>query len=125
MRYTLKINTLARQCLINVEGVIENDFTTGKHSMLISSAAYKDWWRFDLEGLPEDLIRRYANMRAKFLKHIQLLRNLYNVSSKIIVVDRNHFINLFYYYYLLNQFQLDNKVFFGKYCMRLKVLFLR
>ncbi|XP_050286998.1 linoleate 13S-lipoxygenase 3-1, chloroplastic-like [Quercus robur] len=58
MRYTLNINALARQYLINAEGIIENDFTTGKHSMLISSAAYKDWWRFDLEGLPEDLIRR-------------------------------------------------------------------
>ena len=92
MRYTLKINALARQYLINAEGIIENDFTTGKHSMLISSAAYKDWWRFDLEGLPEDLIRRYANLCVKFFKHIQLLKNLYNVSSKIIVVDRNHFI---------------------------------
>jgi lipoxygenase len=60
MRYTLEINALARQYLINVEGIIENNFTTGKHSMLITSAAYKNWWRFDLEGLPSDLIRRFV-----------------------------------------------------------------
>ncbi|PRQ28947.1 putative linoleate 13S-lipoxygenase [Rosa chinensis] len=58
MRYTMKINALARQFLINSEGIIESTFTAGKHSMEISCAAYRDWWRFDLEGLPADLIRR-------------------------------------------------------------------
>lgn len=58
MRYTMKINALARQFLINAEGIIESTFTAGKHSMEISCAAYQDWWRFDLEGLPADLIRR-------------------------------------------------------------------
>ncbi|PRQ28945.1 putative linoleate 13S-lipoxygenase [Rosa chinensis] len=51
MRYTMKINALARQFPMNSEGIIESTFTAGKHSMEISCAAY-------LEGLPADLIRR-------------------------------------------------------------------
>ncbi|GKC57562.1 linoleate 13S-lipoxygenase 3-1, chloroplastic-like protein [Tanacetum coccineum] len=50
MRYTLEINAIARQDLLNADGVIEQ-------GMEISAAAYKHW-RFDLEGLPADLIRR-------------------------------------------------------------------
>eukprot|EP00257_Ricinus_communis_P028341 XP_025015755.1 linoleate 13S-lipoxygenase 3-1, chloroplastic [Ricinus communis] len=57
MRYTLEINALARQSLISADGVIENCFTPGRYCMEISAAAYKDW-RFDMEGLPSDLIRR-------------------------------------------------------------------
>lgn len=58
MRYTLEINTLARQTLINADGVIENCFTPGRYCMEISAAAYKNFWRFDQESLPADLIRR-------------------------------------------------------------------
>ncbi|CAH9122721.1 unnamed protein product [Cuscuta epithymum] len=57
MRYTLEINALARQGLINADGVIELCFTPGRYAMEISAAAYKNW-RFDLENLPADLIRR-------------------------------------------------------------------
>ncbi|KAL8138588.1 hypothetical protein V2J09_004589 [Rumex salicifolius] len=57
MRYTLEINALARQALINADGVIEASFTPGRYSMEMSAAAYKNW-RFDLEGLPADLVRR-------------------------------------------------------------------
>lgn len=57
MRYTLEINALARQSLINADGVIEASFTPGRYSMEMSAAAYKKW-RFDLEGLPADLVRR-------------------------------------------------------------------
>ncbi|KAJ7011529.1 linoleate 13S-lipoxygenase 3-1 [Populus alba x Populus x berolinensis] len=59
MRYTLEINALARQNLINADGVIESCFTPGRYCMEISAAAYKSSWRFDKEGLPADLIRRY------------------------------------------------------------------
>ncbi|KAL7100219.1 hypothetical protein ACP275_09G134000 [Erythranthe tilingii] len=58
MRYTLEINALARQSLISVDGVIESCFTPGRYCMELSAAAYKNFWRFDQEGLPADLIRR-------------------------------------------------------------------
>ncbi|CAL5411249.1 unnamed protein product [Camellia sinensis] len=58
MRYTMKINAMARETLINAGGSIEHFFTAGKYCMEISCAAYRDCWRFDLEGLPADLIRR-------------------------------------------------------------------
>lgn len=58
MRYTLEINALARQSLINGGGIIEASFSPGKYAMDVSSAAYKDMWRFDMEALPADLLRR-------------------------------------------------------------------
>ncbi|XP_077236378.1 linoleate 13S-lipoxygenase 3-1, chloroplastic-like [Tasmannia lanceolata] len=58
MRYNLEINAIARQVLINADGVIESCFTPGQYCMDISVNAYRDHWRFDLEGLPADLIRR-------------------------------------------------------------------
>ncbi|KAL2510330.1 Lipoxygenase 6 [Forsythia ovata] len=58
MRYTMEINALARQSLINGGGIIEACFSPGKYAMEISSAAYKSMWRFDMEALPADLIRR-------------------------------------------------------------------
>ncbi|KAF7814022.1 linoleate 13S-lipoxygenase 3-1, chloroplastic-like [Senna tora] len=58
MRYTLDINARARQSLINADGIIESSFTPGRYCMELSSAAYKHFWRFDMEALPADLIRR-------------------------------------------------------------------
>ncbi|KAK4488776.1 hypothetical protein RD792_004563 [Penstemon davidsonii] len=58
MRYTMEINALARQSLINGGGIIEACFSPGKYAMEISSAAYKSSWRFDMEALPADLLRR-------------------------------------------------------------------
>ncbi|XP_013615693.1 PREDICTED: lipoxygenase 6, chloroplastic-like [Brassica oleracea var. oleracea] len=58
MRYTLEINARARKSLINGGGIIESCFTPGKYAMELSSAAYKSMWRFDMEGLPADLVRR-------------------------------------------------------------------
>ncbi|KAB2634664.1 lipoxygenase 6 [Pyrus ussuriensis x Pyrus communis] len=58
MRYTFEINALARQSLINGGGIIEASFSPGKYAMEVSSAAYKDMWRFDMEALPADLLRR-------------------------------------------------------------------
>ncbi|KAL7213063.1 hypothetical protein ACSBR2_015715 [Camellia fascicularis] len=58
MRYTMEINAMARETLINAGGFVEHFFTAGKYCMEISCAAYQDCWRFDLEGLPADLIRR-------------------------------------------------------------------
>ncbi|KAJ9563135.1 hypothetical protein OSB04_008295 [Centaurea solstitialis] len=58
MRHTIAINATARESLICEDGTIERDFSPGKYSMEMACAAYRDWWRFDLEGLPADLIRR-------------------------------------------------------------------
>ncbi|WVY93562.1 hypothetical protein V8G54_032650 [Vigna mungo] len=57
LKHTLQINALAREALINEGGIIESIFSPGKYSTQIISAAYKDW-RFDMEALPADLIRR-------------------------------------------------------------------
>ncbi|XP_010265847.1 PREDICTED: linoleate 13S-lipoxygenase 2-1, chloroplastic [Nelumbo nucifera] len=57
-RYTMEINALARESLINGGGIIESGFSPGKYSIELSSAAYDQLWRFDMEALPADLIRR-------------------------------------------------------------------
>ncbi|KAJ7556901.1 hypothetical protein O6H91_05G103500 [Diphasiastrum complanatum] len=57
-RNTLSINADARKTLINANGVIEQGFNPGKYSMEMSSAAYKQEWRFDELALPADLIKR-------------------------------------------------------------------
>ncbi|CAN1359023.1 Linoleate 13S-lipoxygenase 2-1, chloroplastic, partial [Linum perenne] len=57
-RYTMEINALARQALINAGGVIESTFSTLKYSIEASSAIYDKVWRFDHEALPKDLISR-------------------------------------------------------------------
>ncbi|BFI28517.1 protein MpLOX9 [Marchantia polymorpha subsp. ruderalis] len=83
LRYTMEINGAARMNLIAADGVIassidtseadpvtklmfkligtlslETCFTPGKYCMEMSSAVYKQKWRFDMEALPADLIRR-------------------------------------------------------------------
>ncbi|XP_058729962.1 linoleate 13S-lipoxygenase 2-1, chloroplastic-like [Vicia villosa] len=57
-RYTLEINALAREKLINVDGIIESSFTPKQLSLLLSSIAYDKHWQFDLQALPNDLIHR-------------------------------------------------------------------
>ncbi|KAK2996559.1 hypothetical protein RJ639_025753 [Escallonia herrerae] len=57
-RYTMEINALAREALVNADGIIESSFSPGKYSMELSSAAYDQQWRFDLQALPADLISR-------------------------------------------------------------------
>ncbi|XP_042405541.1 linoleate 13S-lipoxygenase 2-1, chloroplastic-like [Zingiber officinale] len=57
-RYTMEINALARVYLVNANGIIEQTFAPGKYSLELCSAAYGQQWRFDMEALPADLIRR-------------------------------------------------------------------
>ncbi|KAG9450644.1 hypothetical protein H6P81_010609 [Aristolochia fimbriata] len=57
-RYTMEINALAREALINAGGIIEISFSPGKFSMELSSVGYRDQWRFDNQSLPGDLISR-------------------------------------------------------------------
>ncbi|KAK7261588.1 hypothetical protein RIF29_27902 [Crotalaria pallida] len=68
-RYTMEINALAREALINAGGTIETSFSPGKYSMEISSAAYDLEWRFDMEALPADLIRRGMAIEDPFAPH--------------------------------------------------------
>ncbi|KAL9455290.1 hypothetical protein AB3S75_010660 [Citrus x aurantiifolia] len=58
LRYTMEINALARQSLINAGGTIESAFSPLKYSIELSSAVYDQLWRFDYEALPKDLIKR-------------------------------------------------------------------
>ena len=64
-RYTMEINALAREALINANGIIESGFSPAKYSMELSSAAYDQQWRFDLQALPAYLISRYQ-LRMSF-----------------------------------------------------------
>ena len=57
-RYTMEINALAREALINAGGIIESSFSPGKYSMEFSSVAYDKQWQFNLQALPADLISR-------------------------------------------------------------------
>lgn len=57
-RFTMMINALARQALINAGGTIETSFSPEKYSMEFSSFVYEKDWRFDHQGLPADLIAR-------------------------------------------------------------------
>ncbi|KAL9255426.1 Linoleate 13S-lipoxygenase 2-1, chloroplastic-like protein [Drosera capensis] len=57
-RYTMEINALAREALINAEGTIETSFSARKYCMELSSVIYDQSWRFDSQGLPADLISR-------------------------------------------------------------------
>jgi len=59
-RYTMEINAIAREALINADGTIESSFAPGKYSIEISSAAYALEWRFDKQALPADLVSRYS-----------------------------------------------------------------
>ncbi|XP_004501998.1 linoleate 13S-lipoxygenase 2-1, chloroplastic-like [Cicer arietinum] len=58
LRYTLEINSLGRELLINANGIIELSFFTKKYSMELTSVAYDKLWQFDLQALPNDLIHR-------------------------------------------------------------------
>ncbi|XP_040991051.1 linoleate 13S-lipoxygenase 2-1, chloroplastic-like isoform X1 [Juglans microcarpa x Juglans regia] len=57
-RYTMEINALAREALINAGGIIESSFSPEKYSMEFSSVAYDQQWQFNLEALPADLLNR-------------------------------------------------------------------
>ncbi|MCO5554016.1 hypothetical protein L7F22_007542 [Adiantum nelumboides] len=67
-RNTMNINALARKELIQVDGVIEKGFSTGRYSMELSSIAYKSW-RFDEQSLPVDLIKRGVAEEDSTAKH--------------------------------------------------------
>ncbi|XWS15743.1 hypothetical protein CRYUN_Cryun34aG0028000 [Craigia yunnanensis] len=57
-RYTMDVNAQGRQLLLNAGGKIESHLSTAECSTEITASAYQNWWRFDMESLPADLIRR-------------------------------------------------------------------
>ncbi|KAJ1278352.1 hypothetical protein BS78_04G073100 [Paspalum vaginatum] len=63
-RYTMEINSLARESLINADGIIEQSFWPGKYSTEISAVAYGATWQFDTEALPNDLVKRGLAVRG-------------------------------------------------------------
>ncbi|CAK8566860.1 unnamed protein product [Lathyrus sativus] len=58
LRYTMEINKVAREVLINANGILEISFFPKKYTMELSSVAYDKLWQFDLQALPKDLINR-------------------------------------------------------------------
>ncbi|RHN39357.1 Linoleate 9S-lipoxygenase [Medicago truncatula] len=56
-RDTMNINALARNVLVNAEGIIESTFLMGRYSLELSALLYKDWV-FIEHGLPNDLLKR-------------------------------------------------------------------
>ncbi|VAI12704.1 unnamed protein product [Triticum turgidum subsp. durum] len=64
-RYTMEINAQARQMLIDAGGIIESTFSPGRYCMELSSVVYDKFWRFVMEALPEDLIRRGMAIRRE------------------------------------------------------------
>ncbi|XP_022720105.1 probable linoleate 9S-lipoxygenase 5 isoform X1 [Durio zibethinus] len=56
-RDTMAINALAREILVNADGLLEKTFYPGKYSMEMSSEIYKSWNFLD-QALPNDLKKR-------------------------------------------------------------------
>jgi lipoxygenase len=59
----MEINALAREALINADGIIEEAFWPGRYSIELCSVAYDATWQFNTEALPEDLISRGLAVR--------------------------------------------------------------
>ncbi|XP_060967000.1 lipoxygenase 2, chloroplastic [Cannabis sativa] len=69
LRYTMEINALARNILISAGGIIESIFAPGKYCLELSSVIYDKQWRFDLQGLPADLIHRGMAVEDETCEH--------------------------------------------------------
>ncbi|XP_023747615.1 probable linoleate 9S-lipoxygenase 5 isoform X2 [Lactuca sativa] len=76
-RYTMYINAIARQILINGGGILEATSFPGKYSMEMSSMFYK-YWVFPEQALPVDLLKRGMAVVDSGCRHgVRLLINDY------------------------------------------------
>ncbi|XP_047175992.1 seed linoleate 9S-lipoxygenase-2 isoform X2 [Vigna umbellata] len=67
-RDTMNINALARQSLINADGIIEKSFLPSKYSVEMSSAVYKNWVFTD-QALPAELVKRGVAVKDSSAPH--------------------------------------------------------
>ncbi|RDX62425.1 Seed linoleate 9S-lipoxygenase-2, partial [Mucuna pruriens] len=67
-RDTMNINALARQSLINADGIIEKSFLPSMYSVEMSSEVYKNWVFTD-QALPTDLIKRGVAIKDSSAPH--------------------------------------------------------
>jgi hypothetical protein len=57
-RHTIEVNSTARLNLLPARGTIEEIYTPREYVVQMASAYYRDYWTFDSNALPNDLIRR-------------------------------------------------------------------
>ncbi|KAG2379958.1 Linoleate 9S-lipoxygenase [Vigna angularis] len=67
-RDTMNINALARNVLVNAEGIIESTFLWGGYSLEMSAVVYKDWV-FPEQALPADLLKRGVAVKDSSAPH--------------------------------------------------------
>ncbi|XP_004510413.1 linoleate 9S-lipoxygenase-like [Cicer arietinum] len=80
-RDTMNINSLARNVLVNAEGIIESTFLWGGYALEMSAVVYKDWV-FTEQGLPNDLLKRGVAVEDATSPHgIRLLIEDYPYAS--------------------------------------------
>ncbi|GAU50511.1 hypothetical protein TSUD_351100 [Trifolium subterraneum] len=80
-RDTMNINSLARNVLVNAEGIIESTFLGGGYALEMSAVSYRDWV-FPDQGLPNDLLKRGVAVEDPTSPHgIRLLIEDYPYAS--------------------------------------------
>ncbi|XP_021772932.1 probable linoleate 9S-lipoxygenase 5 [Chenopodium quinoa] len=67
-RYTMDINAVARQVLLNAEGLLEKTVFPRQYSMELSSAVYKSWVFTD-QAVPNDLVKRGVAVKDAHSPH--------------------------------------------------------
>lgn len=91
MRYLIKTNAFTQDNLINAGSFTGSFNSPKKYCMQLSCTAYRDWWRFDQEGLPADIIRRfffYTQYISSFF-HIIIQCDLIYAEAWLYLIQQN------------------------------------